>query len=240
MLQVKVIASGSRGNCTVLADGSTRIMLDAGIPIKQILTALEYQLPDYVLITHEHGDHARKSTLQALIERGAEVYMTQGTKDALKIEDRYNLHLFSPNLEMKPIKLGDYEFTALQAVHDAAEPAVFRIESDTEKILYATDTRQVPHWHSERPYTKILIEANFLENDLLESKSIDEGQRKRIFENHLSIERAVESFEYWKRNNLLEALQEVHLIHLSKRHGNAARFIQAVKEVVGEIDVYAH
>lgn len=239
MLKVKVMASGSSGNCTVL-EGSARIMLDAGIPMKQILTSLNYKLPEYVLITHEHGDHAQKSTVKNLLERGVEVYMTAGTKDALKLENRYNLHLFSPNLEMKPIKLGDYKFTALQAVHDAAEPAVFKIESDTEKILYATDTRQVPHWHSNRPYTKILVESNFLENELLESKTIDEGQRKRIFENHLSIERTVESFEYWKRNNLLDALQEVHLIHLSKRHGNAARFIQAVKEVVGEIEVYAH
>ena len=237
---VKVIASGSSGNCTVLYDSQTRIMLDAGIPMKQILTALNYELPDYVLITHEHGDHAQKSTLKSLLERGVEMYMTVGTKDALKFENRYNLHLFSPNLEMKPIRLGDYEFTALPAIHDAAEPAVFKIESADEKILYATDTGQVPHWHSTRPYTKILIESNFAENELLKSKSIDEGQRKRIFANHLSIERVIESFEYWKRNDLLDGLREIHLIHLSKRHGNSNRFIQAIKNVVGEVPIEAH
>ena len=56
----------------ILEDSKTRIMLDAGIPIKPILTALNYKLPDYVLITHEYGDHAQKSTLKTLFERGVE------------------------------------------------------------------------------------------------------------------------------------------------------------------------
>ncbi len=61
-MQIYTIASGSTGNCTLVRDGGTAVLIDAGISTKRIVTALRELglLPeqlDGILITHEHGDH---------------------------------------------------------------------------------------------------------------------------------------------------------------------------------------
>jgi phosphoribosyl 1,2-cyclic phosphodiesterase len=57
-----VLASGSKGNATVIAAGSTRILVDAGMSCKELMRrmALVGEDPeqlDAILITHEHLDH---------------------------------------------------------------------------------------------------------------------------------------------------------------------------------------
>lgn len=61
-MQVFTLASGSGGNCTLLCEGDTSIMIDAGISAKRICAALAElgKSPDElsgILITHEHSDH---------------------------------------------------------------------------------------------------------------------------------------------------------------------------------------
>ena len=61
-MQIFTIASGSTGNCTLVRDGDTAVLIDAGISTKRIVTALRElgMLPEQlsgILITHEHGDH---------------------------------------------------------------------------------------------------------------------------------------------------------------------------------------
>lgn len=61
-MQVYTLASGSGGNCTLVKDGDTAVLIDAGISMKRITTSLSElglkpnQLSG-VLITHEHSDH---------------------------------------------------------------------------------------------------------------------------------------------------------------------------------------
>ena len=57
-----VLASGSKGNATIVAAGSTRILVDAGMSCKELIRrmALAGEDPealDAILITHEHLDH---------------------------------------------------------------------------------------------------------------------------------------------------------------------------------------
>jgi phosphoribosyl 1,2-cyclic phosphodiesterase len=57
-----VLASGSRGNATVISAGSTSVLVDAGLSCREILRrmALAGEDPaelDAILITHEHVDH---------------------------------------------------------------------------------------------------------------------------------------------------------------------------------------
>ncbi len=61
-MQIYTIASGSSGNCTLVKDGDTAVLIDAGISTKRIVTALREldMFPEQlngILITHEHGDH---------------------------------------------------------------------------------------------------------------------------------------------------------------------------------------
>ena len=60
-MEIKVLASGSSGNAYRISDGETALLLDAGIPIRVIKEALNFQVRnlDGCLITHEHGDHIK-------------------------------------------------------------------------------------------------------------------------------------------------------------------------------------
>jgi len=57
-----VLASGSSGNAALLATENTRILVDAGLSMKELrrrLAAIGEDLIriDAILITHEHSDH---------------------------------------------------------------------------------------------------------------------------------------------------------------------------------------
>ena len=243
-MKLKVIASGSKGNCTWLkSSAGENILLDAGIAHKKIAEAMNFENVDYALITHEHSDHANKATIQTLLERGTEVYMTEGTRFELKLDKRHNLHIFRSQIDMPLVEIGSCKFNSLMTFHDASEPTTFSIFIDGERLLYATDTRHVPIWDDGRPFTILMIETNFSAADLEKSK-IDEWQKKRIYENHLSIENAVSYFNWLKSydhvTGELRKLKEIHLLHISKRHGDGAEFKKKIAEVVGDIPIYTH
>ena len=66
------LASGSKGNAIYLGTEKTKILIDAGISVKDLtarLKAINVDLSEIeaVLITHEHGDHIRG--LSALCSR---------------------------------------------------------------------------------------------------------------------------------------------------------------------------
>ena len=57
-----VLASGSKGNSTVIASARTRILVDAGLSCRELLRRMEQAGEDpaaltAILITHEHQDH---------------------------------------------------------------------------------------------------------------------------------------------------------------------------------------
>jgi phosphoribosyl 1,2-cyclic phosphodiesterase len=81
-----VLASGSKGNATVIAAGTTRILVDAGMSCRELMKrmALAGEDPealDAVLITHEHVDHV--AGLSVLARRlGVPVFFTEQTHRA--------------------------------------------------------------------------------------------------------------------------------------------------------------
>lgn len=61
-MKIKVFASGSGGNCMLISDRGTHLLIDAGISARRIMQSLrtaDLDIQDIggVLITHEHSDH---------------------------------------------------------------------------------------------------------------------------------------------------------------------------------------
>ena len=56
---VHSINSGSVGNSYALEINGKYLLLDCGVPYKQIAQALDFKMTSIVgcLLTHEHGDH---------------------------------------------------------------------------------------------------------------------------------------------------------------------------------------
>jgi phosphoribosyl 1,2-cyclic phosphodiesterase len=61
-MKVWVLGSGSRGNATVIDNGSTRVLVDAGFSSRELKRRLATagiapESIDGLIVTHEHGDH---------------------------------------------------------------------------------------------------------------------------------------------------------------------------------------
>lgn len=61
-MRAVTFASGSGGNCALVSDGNTNVLIDAGISMKRIVACLASRglspaEVDGVFITHEHSDH---------------------------------------------------------------------------------------------------------------------------------------------------------------------------------------
>jgi len=81
-----ILASGSKGNSTVIASTHTRLLIDAGLSCRELLKrmAIANEDPaalDAILITHEHQDHV--AGLAVLARRlNIPVYLTESTHRA--------------------------------------------------------------------------------------------------------------------------------------------------------------
>ena len=73
MIDIKVIGSGSSGNCYLANINGTQILLECGLPFKTIQKALGYKTSDILacLITHEHIDHSKAT--KDVIKNGIDV-----------------------------------------------------------------------------------------------------------------------------------------------------------------------
>jgi phosphoribosyl 1,2-cyclic phosphodiesterase len=85
-MRMTVLASGSKGNSTVVASANTRLLIDAGLSCRELLKrmAIAEEDPtalDAILITHEHKDHiAGLSVLARRLQ--IPVYLTEPTHHA--------------------------------------------------------------------------------------------------------------------------------------------------------------
>lgn len=86
MMRMTVLASGSKGNSTVIASSTTRILVDAGLSCRELMKRMKAagQDPaalDAILITHEHQDHVQGLAVTAR-RLGIPVYLTEPTHRA--------------------------------------------------------------------------------------------------------------------------------------------------------------
>ncbi len=86
MVRFTVLASGSKGNATVLSGGRTRILVDCGLSCRELIRRMrqvgeEPETLDAILITHEHADHVGGVAVTAR-KLGIPVYFTEGTHRA--------------------------------------------------------------------------------------------------------------------------------------------------------------
>jgi phosphoribosyl 1,2-cyclic phosphodiesterase len=86
MVRFTVLASGSKGNSTVVSGGRTRILVDCGLSCRELFRRMklveeEPETLDAILITHEHSDHVNGVAVTAR-KLGIPVYFTEGTHRA--------------------------------------------------------------------------------------------------------------------------------------------------------------
>jgi phosphoribosyl 1,2-cyclic phosphodiesterase len=168
------LASSSKANAYTLYDGHTKILIECGLPYKELQARLDFKFNDIAacLITHEHKDHSR-SALDVL-KNGIPVLSSQGTAKAL------NINNITTVLPKESIEIGSFKILPFNTFHDASEPLGYIIYSviTKEKLLFATDTVNIITLTSSLNY--IAIECNYISEILSKSKYLPEKVKTRI------------------------------------------------------------
>ena len=227
-MEIKVIASSSKGNCYLLDDGKTQILIEAGITFNKLIRKVNISNISGVLVTHEHQDHAK--AVSDLIRRGKRVYSAQETFSALGIEKN---GLAKPIVEYQLQMIKTFAIIPFPTQHDAAKPLGFLIKSllTNEVVLFATDTYYVKNKFEGLNY--IMIECNYA-NDILEKRdNISKKQKDRLYKSHFELENVKE----FLRNQDLSQVKEIYLMHLSSGNSDEERFKREIQELTG-IPVY--
>lgn len=160
-IRVQSLASGSSGNALLLRVDTMSILIDCGLPpreLRAMLIAAGSTIDDInaVLLTHEHGDHTRG--LDALSHATCSVVATRGTASALGIASS-RLTICNPKDELT---VGSLVVRGLPVSHDAAEPCGYSIVIEGLRCTILTDLGKPASQHSALLYDSdlIVIEAN--------------------------------------------------------------------------------
>lgn len=116
-LKFCVLASGSKGNCCYISDGTTDILIDMGISatrVEKCLSVLGVN-PDTVrvLVTHAHSDHINGLKIFCKKHVLAKVICQREVAVAVAREQG-----ISPLVASRSFRVGDMNVTALPVSHD--------------------------------------------------------------------------------------------------------------------------
>ncbi len=224
-MKIKPIASSSKGNAYLVSDGMTTILLECGLPFKELKHRTKFVVPsqiDACLVSHSHNDHAK--SLKDMLDAGVDCYALKETFEAKGVAAHHMAKSIKFN---NPYYLKTMLIIPLEMMHDV--PCVgFMIASRKtgERMLFATDTYLIKA--APVGLTHIMIEANY-DVDLVE----DDALKNRLFKSHMGIDTTI---DYLKSINLSN-VQQIYLMHLSSRHSNEAEFKKRVQAATGKIVV---
>ena len=127
-----IIASGSKGNATVVVSNHTILLIDMGITLSRLEEGLDeiglkLEDIDAAFFTHNHTDHI--SGLKFLSPKI--MYALEGTLPS----SLSNILLLN-----KEIQIGDFFITPIETSHDAVNPCAYLIKDQNESLFYMTDT----------------------------------------------------------------------------------------------------
>jgi phosphoribosyl 1,2-cyclic phosphodiesterase len=233
-MHMKVVSTGSQANCYILDNNGRRLVLDAGVSVRNLLHAVNFDLASIcaVLVTHEHGDHAK--AVPELVDNGVNVIMTRRTKQAVLggADSSLRLAICKDHDMDELIMIGSWAIKMFDVQHDAADPAGFLIlnPSTTHKILYLTDSSDCRYFFVG--LTHVIIECNFC-TDIINTK-FTSGQtnkklRDRIVNNHMSLEVLLEFLQALD----LSQCRKIILVHLSDVNSDAQQMIREVTRSTG-------
>jgi len=206
---LKVVGTGSGGNCYLLTVNNQTLVIEAGVNFTKVKKALNFDLSKVVgvLVSHEHGDHA--DFIKDFVKFGKKVYCTEGTGKYNKIE------------YLKPFEIGLFKITPFEIFHDAKEPCGFLIEFEGKRLAFITDTNDLNIRLNNIDYW--LIEANY-STEKLKHSGLDVSLKKRIQQSHMSIDRCKTILEAHNA----EKSSLVLLIHGSEKHSDKEEFLTKI------------
>lgn len=224
MSKLKILSSGSHGNCVLVYDSRGKcVMLDMGLPWVEIMLGLDFDLSSVslALVTHRHVDHTR--SLAHCISNGIP---TLGNYD---ICEHYK-GCYALNEVTMAIEDG-FKVQTFDLVHNAPNNAFIVDTIDQIRVLYCTDTQYIPKRVKGVNYA--IIECNHDDDTIIDNMC--EGIESRSqYENHQSLDKCIEYLKQIYNKDLMAVI----LWHPSSTNLDKKKAVERVKYELGFENVY--
>jgi len=142
-----VLASGSKGNCTYVANDRTAILIDMGLSARETVLRLNEACiaPDTiqaVLFSHDHTDHFRGIGVFCKKFPHVRLLANEGTASSIDREfpkTRLNWEIFET---ASAFDIGALRVEAFSVPHDASDPVGFVVGDGSSRLGIMTDFGQ--------------------------------------------------------------------------------------------------
>lgn len=235
-MKVKVLASGSKGNSTLVRTERINILIDIGITYQQLYSELEKinltpKDISAILVTHTHSDHIKG--LSALVKKtNLKVYALEEMVDELsKKIPLDNIFLYE-----NPLELDELKINLIRISHDV-EGVGFIIEHKNHSLVYITDTgyinqKYLPLMKNKEVY---IIESNHDEEMLMEGPyPYILKQRVISDKGHLSNKTTAE----YLLKTVGENTKKIVLAHISENNNTEELALSTTKELLEQNNIY--
>lgn len=229
-MKIKTIASGSKGNCTVVICEDTKLIIDMGISfltLKKCLEENSFSLSDFsgILITHCHKDHT-KGLASLMSKTKLQAYIPEKMYDSLKEFIPYQRCIFIED----NFKINDVEIELIHTSHDVPYSVGFIIKHDEKSLVYVTDTGYINRKFLNKMinHDLYLIESNHDEVMLME------GPYPRFLK-----ERVISDKGHLSNNTTAKYLKKIVgpntkniiLAHISEKNNTKEKVLETINEV---------
>ncbi len=232
VFQVAVLASGSKGNATLVRCSSGMVLIDMGVSCRRITQGMKAlglapEDLDGVFFTHEHTDHV-KGIVTFAKKYEVPLYASKGTWEGIRQSVRgFDLQGTNWNLMPRSVELDSLTVRGFAISHDAREPLGYALELGEHKFVYLTDTGFVsdPVRRELDGAEVMVLEANH-DVDMLRNGSYPVALKTRILgvNGHLANEMTAEVILGMERKP-----REVFLAHLSQENNTPHKALATVQ-----------
>ncbi len=148
-MRIISLASGSRGNATVVEHDGATLLIDCGLTCKSLLARFSEASgacagrsapgPLAVLLTHSHADHT--AGLRPLLGKRPElaVYANAMTAETVMSECRLDGDAFACFENAQPFDVGPFEVVAFSIPHDTSDPVGYLVRAGGVTYFHGTD-----------------------------------------------------------------------------------------------------
>lgn len=237
-MKLSSISSSSKGNCILVENKETTILVDVGISKKKVEEGMSFfgkepKDVDGIVITHEHSDHI-KGLGVFLRKYHVPVYATEKTikcildnKTIGKVDDDL-FNVISPNMDFR---IKSIDLLPLHISHDAADPVCYRFYDKEKSCGVVTDLGEYDSKlvANLQNMDAVLIESNH-DINMLQTGAYPYSLKQRIWgdKGHLSNEACGRLI-----NMLLnDKLKHIFLGHLSEENNYPELAYQAVRNEI--------
>jgi len=232
-MEIRCIATGSKGNCYSITVDNETILLDCGIGYKDIVRGIDYQIGSVkaVLLSHMHGDHS--CAYKNFIKSGIPIYTNDETVKHFEIVSG-ELMIGLP--ELKSHKISDtYTVIPFYLPHTTTFRESMELVScpnfgwliiaGKEKILYMTDFEYCKYSFKKQKINHFIVECNYVD----EYVDVDEPNYKHVLKGHCSLNTCKKFLEH----NKTDEMKNIILVHISDGHGDRDRMVSEICEIIG-------